>query len=333
MNKALKIAKVIIPSILLGGIFIWLGIKDLTESQQKEIIHSFKKADYFWICTSLIITTISHISRAIRWQYSLDAVSIKTSFWNRYLTILINYFTNLAIPRAGEITRCTLISRYEKQPFEKVVGTVIIERIIDLVILLLLIAGFIFFQYEVIYDFLIPKIASKFAFLQNISLLSFLIGGVILGIVFLLGLIFFIKKSNSSIVKKLRKFWEGLYDGILTIFTMKNKVRYFIHTIVIWFLYILMFGICFKALPETTNSGLATIMAGFIFGSLAMVLTQGGLGAYPLFVMQSLVLYGISETTAYTLGWIIWSSQTAMVIIMGIIAFIIFPLYNKKKNK
>ncbi|MFV0237580.1 MAG: lysylphosphatidylglycerol synthase transmembrane domain-containing protein [Flavobacteriales bacterium] len=333
MNKALKIAKVIIPSILLGGVFIWLGIKDLTESQQKEIIHSFKKADYFWICTSLIITTISHISRAIRWQYSLDAVSIKTSFWNRYLTILINYFTNLAIPRAGEITRCTLISRYEKQPFEKVVGTVIIERIIDLVILLLLIAGFIFFQYEVIYDFLMPKIASKFAFLQNISLLSFLIGVVILGIVFLLGLIFFVKKSNSSIVKKLRKFWEGLYDGILTIFTMKNKVRYFIHTIIIWLLYILMFGICFKALPETTNLGLAIIMAGFIFGSLAMVLTQGGLGAYPLFVMQSLVLYGISETTAYTLGWIIWSSQTAMVIIMGIIAFIIFPLYNKKKNK
>ena len=95
--------------------------------------------------------------------------------------------------------------------------------------------------------------------------------------------------------------------------------------------YVVMFGLCFKALPETVNVGVATMIAGFVFGTLAMILTQGGLGAYPLFVMQGLAIYGVAETTGYALGWIIWSSQTIMVILAGVLAFIALPLYNKKR--
>ncbi|APD07133.1 hypothetical protein UJ101_01617 [Flavobacteriaceae bacterium UJ101] len=333
MSKIGKIAKIIIPSVLLGIFFIWLGTKDLTEVQQKEIIDSFKNADYFWIFISLLIAMISHVSRAIRWQYSLDAVNIKTSFWNRYLTLLINYFTNLAIPRAGEVTRCALMSRYEKKPFEKIFGTMIVERLVDLIMLFVIMLGFIFFQYEVVYDFLLPKIQSKLAFLQNVSALSFLIGFMLLGMMILLGIILFVKKSNSRIAKKISELWQGLYDGMMTIFTMKDKMMYFIHTIIIWVSYICMFGICFKALPETAEVGVATMVAGFVFGTLAMILTQGGLGAYPLFVMQGLAIYDIAETTGYALGWIIWTSQTVMVVLAGIIAVIVLPLYNRKRTQ
>lgn len=325
MNKIIKTAKIIIPSIALGIFFIWLGTKDLTDIQRKEIVQSFKNADYFWIFTSLLITLISHISRAVRWQYSLDAVEIKTSFWNRYLTLLINYFTNLAIPRAGEITRCALMSRYEKQPFEKIFGTMIVERFVDLVMLFILMTGFILFEYETVYGFLVSKVQNKISFVQNISSVTFLIGFLVIGFFGLL-----IKKSNSKIALKIKALWKGLYEGMMTIFTMKNKGLYLLHTLIIWMAYIAMFSICFKALPETSNIGIATMIAGFVFGSLAMVLTQGGLGAYPLFVMQGLLIYGIAETTGYALGWIIWSSQTIMVILMGIVAFIALPLYNRK---
>lgn len=332
LNKIIKILRVVLPSILLGGFFIWLGVKDLTEIQKEEIINSFKRADYFWIVLSLVVAMISHISRSIRWQYSLDAVGIKTSFWNRYLTLLINYFTNLAIPRAGEVTRCALLSRYEKQPFEKIMGTMIVERFVDLLMLLFLMIGFVLFQYDVVYDFLLPKIENKFSFISDVSALSFLFLVAFLGGVFFLGIFFFIKRSNSKIAQKIKKIIKGLYEGIMTIFTMKKKGLYILHTLIIWISYIVMFGLCFKALPETSDVKIVTMIAGFVFGTLAMVLTQGGLGAYPLFVMQGLVIYNIAETTAYALGWIIWTSQTVMVIVAGLIAFIVLPLINKKEK-
>ncbi len=332
MNKIIKILRVVIPSVLLGVFFIWLGVKDLTDIQKEEIVSSFKRADYFWIFLSLVVAMISHISRSIRWQYSLDAVDIKTSFWNRYLTLLINYFTNLAIPRAGEVTRCALLSRYEKQPFEKIMGTMIVERLVDLIMLALLMIGFVFFQYDVVYDFLLPKIQSKFSFIGDVSALSFLLLAAFLGGLLFLGLFFFVKKSNSGIAQKIKKIAKGLYEGVMTIFTMEKKGLYLLHTLIIWISYIVMFGVCFKALPETSDVKIITMIAGFVFGTLAMVLTQGGLGAYPLFVMQGLVIYNIAETTAYALGWIIWTSQTVMVIIAGLIAFIVLPLVNRKKE-
>lgn len=329
MKKIFNTLKIVIPSLLLGVFFIWLGTKDLTEIQKDEILKAFKNANYGWILVSLLLALASHWSRSVRWQYTLDAVQIKTSFWNRYLTLLINYFTNLAIPRAGEITRCALMAKYEKEPFEKILGTLIVERVVDLLILLSIICGFFLYQYEVVYSFLMPKIQAKFGFLQDFSASSFLISCIVLGIIFVAALYFFVSRSESKIALKIKKIFMGLKDGVMTIFTMKNKGAYLAHTLFIWICYMGMFGVCFKSLPETANVGITTIIAAFIFGALAMVLTQGGLGAYPLFVMQGLAIYQIPQTIGYSLGWIIWTSQTVMVILVGIIAFIALPLYNK----
>ncbi len=332
MKKLIKTLKVVVPSVLLGAFFIWLGVKDLTSKQQEEILDSFKNANYFWVFISLVIAMISHVSRSIRWQYSLDAVGIKTSFWNRYLTLLINYFTNLAIPRAGEVTRGALMSKYEKKPFETIFGTMIVERIVDLLMLLMLMAGFFIFQYKVVYDFLIPKIQSKFSFLNDDSVLLYLSFIAIIAIILSFGLYRYVKVSNSNFAQKIKEFFQGLYDGVMTIFTMKDKLMYLLHTLIIWLSYIVMFGVCFKALAEISDASIATMIIGFVFGALAMVLTQGGLGAYPLFVMQGLAIYGIGETTGYALGWIIWTSQTVMVVVAGIIAVIVLPLYNKRRD-
>ncbi len=332
MKKTIKILKVVVPSVLLGIFFIWLGIKDLTNNQQEEILDSFKNANYFWVFISLVVAMVSHVSRAIRWQYSLDAVDIKASFWNRYLTLLINYFTNLAIPRAGEVTRGVLMSRYEKKPFETIFGTMIVERIVDLLMLLILIVGFFVFQYKVVYDFLIPKIQSKFNFLNDDSVLLYFSFIAVIAIVLFFGLYKYFKVSNSSFAQKTQKFFKGLYDGVMTIFTMEDKFMYLFHTLIIWMSYIVMFGVCFKALAEISDASVATMIIGFVFGALAMVLTQGGLGAYPLFVMQGLAIYDIGETTGYALGWIIWTSQTVMVVVAGIIAVIVLPLYNKRRE-
>lgn len=328
MKKTFRVIRILIPSIILGIFFIWLGTKDLTESEQKEIINSFKRADYFWIILSILIAMVSHISRSIRWQYSLDAVNIKTHFWNRYLTLLVNYFTNLALPRAGEVTRCALMSRYEKQPFEKIFGTIILARVIDLMMLLLIVIGFMIFQYHVVYNFIMNQIKRKITFAHNFSIYHLLGFLLILIIAFLIAIIY-LRNSKTTIAQKIKKILKGLMEGVFTLFTMKKKALYFLQTLIIWSCYILMFGITFKALPDTAHAGAATITAGFVFGTLAMILTQGGIGAYPLFVMQGLLMYKIPSTIGYALGWIIWSSQTLMVIIAGMIALMILPFYNR----
>ena len=240
---------------------------------------------------------------------------------NNILAIFITYIANLGVPRSGELFRATVLQTYEKIPFEKSFGTIIAERTIDLIMLLLTIGLALTLESDLIYSLLREKAINPY----NI------IGALLL---FALGLFFLvkqIKKSKHPLAQKINGLLNGLAEGFLTIIKMEKKWAYLFHTLFIWGMYIAMFYIIKFSLPETQDLGFEPLLIGFIVGALTISATNGGIGIYPFSVSLVLISYGISKESSLAFGWIMWTAQTVMVILFGSLSFFLLPLVNRKK--
>lgn len=323
MNKKFKKITFTILPIALGVFLIWFSLSKLEPNDIAAIKNSFKTANYWWVALSLFFGILSHLSRAYRWQFMLEPLGYKPQFANSIMAVLVAYLVNLMIPRAGEIARATAISKYENIPFEKAIGTIVSERIADVIMLLFIIATAFFFQTELISSYLFKEESTS----------SYNIWYIIIGlIIFSFLILWLIKKSTNPIIKKIQNFVYGLIEGVISIFKMKKKWAFIFHTVFIWTMYVLMFYTVTFALPETTNLPFGALIVGFVVGGLSMALTNGGLGTYPIFVASALTLYGIAENPALAFGWIMWTAQTIMVLVFGGVSFLIFPIYNRKKT-
>jgi uncharacterized protein (TIRG00374 family) len=316
--KLSKIASLFVP-LLLGFGLIYYQYSTLSVEEISKIKSCFKQANYFYIFLSLIIALFGYWARAYRWKYTLQHLGHNTDFKNDLMSVCVSYFMNLTIPRSGEITRAALLKKYENVPFDKGFGTIVAERIVDLIIFLLFVGLAFVLQFEKLYSFIKEKIAFEKIILYGII-------GVILGIIFLLIWIY----AEWAIIKKLKNKLSGLIEGMLSILKMKEKWKYIFFSFFIWFSYLLMFYVTIFALPETSNIGFDIVIMGFIFGSLAVGFTNGGLGAYPLAIAMIFSLYGISNDIGTAFGWLVWTSQTILTILLGLISYAFLPLYNKK---
>jgi uncharacterized protein (TIRG00374 family) len=317
-TKVSKIASVFIP-LLLGFGLIYYQYTTLSLEELNKIKFCFQKANYFYIFISLIISLFGYWARAYRWKYSLQHLGYQTNFKNDFMSVCVSYFMNLTIPRSGEITRAALLKKYENVPFDKGFGTIVAERIVDLILFLLFVGLAFVLQFEKLYNFIKEKIAFE-------KIILFGIIGLFIGIIFLLIWIY----AEWKIIKKLKNKFSGLIEGMLSIVMMKDKWKYIFFSFLIWFSYLLMFYIPIYALPETENIGFNIVIMGFIFGSLAVGFTNGGLGAYPLAIAMIFSLYGISNEIGTAFGWLAWTSQTILTIILGLLSYAFLPLYNKK---
>ena len=317
-TKVSKIASVFIP-LLLGFGLIYYQYTTLSLEELNKIKFCFQKANYFYIFISLIISLFGYWARAYRWKYSLQHLGYQTNFKNDFMSVCVSYFMNLTIPRSGEITRAALLKKYENVPFDKGFGTIVAERIVDLILFLLFVGLALVLQFEKLYNFIKEKIAFE-------KIILFGIIGLFIGIIFLLIWIY----AEWKIIKKLKNKFSGLIEGMLSIVMMKDKWKYIFFSFLIWFSYLLMFYIPIYALPETENIGFEIVIMGFIFGSLAVGFTNGGLGAYPLAIAMIFSLYGISNEIGTAFGWLAWTSQTILTIILGLLSYAFLPLYNKK---
>jgi uncharacterized protein (TIRG00374 family) len=263
---------------------------------------------------------LSHLSRAYRWQFLLAPLGYKPRFVNSVMAVLVAYLVNLLVPRAGEIARATTISKYEKIPFEKALGTIVSERIADVIILLGITLLAFVLQTELISEYLFKEEGES-------SHLKYYIVAA-LGIA---GFLFYrlIKNSSNPIINKIQKFVHGLIQGAISIFRMKNKWWFIFHTLFIWLMYVLMFYVVTFAIPETQNLPFGAIIVGFVVGGISMALTNGGLGTYPIFVASALSLYDVPLNPALAFGWIMWTAQTLMVLIFGGLSFLLLPIYNR----
>lgn len=320
MNKKLKKILFILIPVGIGFALIGFYFKKFTPEQIDKIVYNFKNANYFWIILSLFFAALSHLSRAYRWQFLLKPLGYEPRYLNSVLAVLIAYFFNLVIPRSGELARATTLNKYDDIPFEKAFGTVVTERIVDLLMLLLIIIIAFFLQADLIESFLFRD---GFNPLNKIIYLVVFLG---------FGFLFyrFIKVSKNSFAIKIKTFIDGLKEGVFSILKMENKWQFIAHSFFIWAMYLLMFYVASFALPETANLSINAVVVGFVAGTFAMIFFPGGLGGYPVFVASALHLYAIPEEAGTSIGLLIWTSQTIMILLLGALAFVILPIYNKK---
>lgn len=249
----------------------------------------------------------------------LAPLGFKPKFTNSVLAVLVGYLVNLALPRAGEVSRALVLTNYENVPFEKGFGTIVAERIADLVMMFSIILITLFVQFDFIYELL-----SK-----NFNPIKISIGFVILILGFYT-LTSLVKKATTGFLLKIKTFIAGLVEGVTSIFKMKNKWAFLFHTLFIWIMYVAMFWATIPAI-EGLHVPFGGILIGFIAGGFSIAATNGGIGLYPIAVAGALALFEISTETATAFGWIMWTAQTAMIIIFGGLAFLFLPIYNKNK--
>ena len=318
-NQFIKILKIFFP-ILVGILFIYLSIKETTFEERKVIISNIINSNYKFILLSIFLGILSHLSRAYRWLFLLRSMGYSPSIYNSILSVFIAYLSNLAIPRSGEIARASVMHQYEDIPFEKGFGTIVAERAIDLIILCIILIFALFLNYEL----LASKFNIKNINLDNLIIIFFLF----LTLVFSIYLI--LPRLNKNLRFKISNFFLGIKEGLLAIFKMKKKVAYVFHTIFIWVMYFGMFYVIKWTLMETFYLSPEAILLGFVFGAITISASNGGIGIYPYSVSFVLISYGISKEPSIAFGWIIWSSQTLMIMVLGSLSFFVLPLINKK---
>lgn len=315
-----KIIKTLVP-LLVGVLFIYLSVRNTTEEDRQTIYSSIKDAHYGYIFLSLLLGLLSHFSRAYRWNFMLNPLGYHPRLINNILAIFITYIANLGVPRSGEFFRATVLQTYENIPFEKSFGTIIAERTIDLLMLLLTIGIALTLEFDLIYSMLEGKAINPYS----------IIGVILIGSIGLWVIVKQLKKSTHPVAKKINELLTGLAEGFLTIVRMEKKWAYLFHTLFIWAMYIAMFYIIKFSLPETQGLGFEALLIGFIVGALAISATNGGIGIYPFSVSLVLISYGISKESSLAFGWIMWTAQTVMVILFGSLSFFLLPLVNRKK--
>jgi len=321
MSKSIKkILKFLLP-ILLGVFLLWYLYYSTTTEQRSLIWSQIKGADPYWVGLSILIGISSHVSRAIRWNYLLEPLGYKPAILNNTAIIFTTYLANLGVPRSGEILRPTELATYENVPFEKGFGTIVSERIIDVIMLLLIIFIAVIFQTDLILGFLNEAGFGIYAGL----------GILVAGVLGLLITIRIIKNSKTPFAKKIKTFLSDMLSGVTSIFRMERKWAFLFHTLYIWFAYIAMFYVVKYTVPEITDIGLGPMLVAFVGGAIAMTTTNGGFIAYPAFVSKSLEIFGISTVAGNAFGWIMWIAQTLMVVVFGAISFLILPLLNRNR--
>lgn len=319
-KKTKNILSITLP-ILLGVFLIIYTYKSFTDVQLDKMKSYFIDANYIFVFLSGILAFIGYVLRAYRWRYTLSYIGYPSDFKFNLVAISIGYFLNLTIPRSGEISRAALLTQYKSVPFDKGFGTIIAERIVDFIILLIFIFCAIILEFSTLKNFLIEYLPIKT--LITIITIAFFIG--------LLSLYLLIYSKNVFVLKIKSKI-SGLSQGILSVFKMPNKIPFILQTLLIWLTYILMFYSVIYALNETRIISFSAVIVAFVIGSLTIAFTNGGFGFFPVLIAKILLLYNIPEEAGNAFGWIVWTSQLVITILLGGIAFIILPTFTKKSN-
>ena len=316
-NKLFKVLKVSLP-VSIGIYLTWYFISNSSESEKDYFLKSLSEANYLWILLALVIAFLSHLSRAYRWKYLLETLDLKPKLSLMYHSVMIGYIINLTIPRSGELARAAYFSRYQKTKPDQIFGTIVIERVVDLIMFAL-----VFFI-----AFLFQADQEKFNQFRQISTSSssplmlpiFIVIGVLL-IILLVGF----KKVRIKAIN----FLKGITQGATAILRLKNKTAFLMHTLFIWSGYLAMLWITALALPDLQNITINAVFACFIGGTIAIGATPGGIGLYPIMVAGALIeMYGYDGQIAKSFGMLMWTSQTAFMILLGIISLIAI----KKEN-
>ncbi len=339
----LNILKIGIP-ILVAIYICWYIWSGYTTEQKLNFIQVFKNADYFYIFLALVVGLISHLSRAHRWRYMLRSMGYNVSLKASFHATMIGNIVNIILPRVGEVSRAGVLKATDNVPVDRGFGTIVAERVVDMVCLLIVGSIALLINYDNISTLL--SIGDKINLTQpaangeeSVPYFQYMFFGIIaLGAIVLLVLI----KTKSNFKDKVFQFIKGTWEGLLSIFKMKDRWAYLFHTVIIWTSYVVMFWVPFYALDYTSNLPTEAIMAAFVAGTIGFVVVQGGLGVYPIMVGSVITFFRDPDYFERTgqivsskdsgFGTLIWITQTAAVVIFGVYALISVQRTKKKRK-
>ncbi len=305
----------------LGVYLIWHIYNSFTPEQLSETKKYFSEANYSIVFLSVIFSVLSHVSRSYRWNFMLDSLGYHPKLANNFMAISVAYLMNIFIPKSGEVSRGIILDKYEGVPFEKGFGTIISERIVDLIFLLAFTIIALILKFDVLSKYLSENIPTSTVYILLVGMVTF-------SILMLL----FLKYSKSKTNLKLRSFVFGLKEGILSILKMNKKGAFLFHTFIIWGLYLLSFYTALYALPATSHISFGTIIIAFVVGSFTFAFTNSGFGTYPAALAGILAMFGVTKTVGVAFGWIVWTSNIASLVFFGCLSLFLLPIYNREKK-
>ncbi|MBO4581923.1 MAG: flippase-like domain-containing protein [Bacteroidales bacterium] len=330
-DKIKDIVKLIL-FLCLGVFFVWFSVKDLTAEQRAEI---WKNIQYVFVSHKwiylLICALIGYVSvwlRGIRSVLMINPLGYKMRYSSAYHSVCICYLANMAIPRLGEILRCTVLQKYEKVPFQKSLGTVVTERVIDV-----LICGLMFlFALVLESDKIIQILTGNHVGANIMHMLSGWGKYVILLALLLMCVIIYLLRrriARFGIVQKMKKILMEFWEGMLSIRKISQPLLFVIYSLLIWLCYYFMFFFALFAFPEVMSLGSdiwLLSLSAVVIGTVGFAIAQGGLGAYPWLISIVMALYGISSEVGLALGWVVWSTESVLYLLIGIISLVIISL-------
>lgn len=311
----------------LGLILFWLIYKDQDINRIKSVLKN--DVDYTWIWISLVLGILSHISRTLRWILMIEPLGKRPPVLNTFLSVMVGYLMNLVFPRMGELSRCGVLARYEKISFTSLVGTVVTERIIDMLMLMLFTVLAVVTQFGKILQFLAnnPEIGQRFS---GMALSPWFPAGLII----LVAVFYLFRQTirNSGVYSRIRNTVKKFGEGLKTIRGMRNKWLFIFHTLFIWLMYYLMLYVAFFSFGFTAHLPVLAGLTTFVLGSYGMVApVQGGIGAWHFMVVQSLFVYGVTKPDGMIFALLAHSTMTAMYIVIGLLSLLVLPFINRKR--
>lgn len=316
----------------LGLFLVWLITHKLTPQQWQRISEAFRQADYWILLPVFILSLLSFYFRALRWRLLIHPLGYETGVFTTFSAVMVGYMANLAIPRMGEVTRCGMLARYERIPVDKVIGTMLIERVIDVICLAVLMAVTVLGQPAIVGGFFYRNILARLMPAHGPSAQFYLLAAAGLLVICLLAWLLVRRFRHSRWFRKLYDIARGIKAGFLSIGQLQHKKLFVFHTLVIWLCYFLMIYVGFRCFQATSGLGIGAGLSVLGFGSIGMILTQGGIGAYQLIVEKTLQLYGITEAYGFAFGWLSWIAQTLLILVVGFACIIATAFIKRKKQ-
>ena len=333
MNSFVKNTLKFLLFLGIGAGLVYLIVRKITRDDWEHIKAAAGNANYFWVGLSLLIGAFSHLLRSLRWRLLIESIDKKPGLANTFCSVMIGYMANYALPRLGEVSRCGVLSKYEKISFAGLAGTVIVERIIDLLMMFVFFLVMLLLSFNKVYSIVKTKattvLEGKWDSLKHINPIVFIAIALIV-----IGGSWFLYTKKDHLFGFARKFIANFLEGIRSIGKLKNPLLFWVYSVLIWVMYLLMLYVCFFCFSETSNLTLSDALVVLIFATFGVIApVPGGIGAYQWLVISVLThIYFISQNISFTLAWIIWGSQLILVVFLGLISLILLPILNKNEQ-
>lgn len=338
MKDKIKIIVKLVLFLALGVFFVWFSVKDLTADQRAEIWQNVKYVfvhhKWGWLLVCAIIGYISVWIRGLRSVLMIDPLGYKVRPSSAYHSVCICYLANMAIPRLGEILRCTVLQKFDNVPFQKSLGTVVTERVIDVIICGLMFVAALLLESDKIMQIFIDNHVGA-------NIIAMLSGKgkyiALLIIIACVVIIYALRKRIAAFswVQKIKQVLLGFWEGMISIKNLNHPILFIVYSLLIWVCYYLMFLMALFAFPEVVSLGSGVLLlslSAVVIGTVGFVIAQGGLGAYPWLVSVVMALYGISAEVGLAVGWVVWSTESLVYLFIGLVSLVIIS-FKKQQHE